>query len=75
MEVDPSCKPGQRVICPAFASRADLPFMNPKKKIWETVAPDLAVSSDGKAVYKGEVLLVEGNTPMTAPSLRDCPVK
>lgn len=75
MEVDPSCKPGQRVSCPAFASRPDLPFMNPKKKIWETVAPDLAVSSDGKAVYKGEVLLVEGNTPMTAPSLRDCPVK
>jgi methionine--tRNA ligase beta chain len=74
MEVDPSCTPGQPVFCSKYAHRPD-PVLNPKKKIWEGVAPDLKVSADGKAVYKDEVLLVDGKSPMTAPTLRSVPVK
>lgn len=74
MNVDPSSKPGDRVFTKAFSSRPDA-ILNPKKKIWETVAVDLKVSSDGKAVYKGEELLVEGQTPLTAPTLREVPIK
>lgn len=38
LEVDPMCRPGDVVQCPPFVRRPD-PVLNPKKKIWETVAP------------------------------------
>jgi methionyl-tRNA synthetase len=74
MEVDPSAKPGDIVYCEPFTHRPDAQ-LNPKKKVWETVAPDLMVSEDGKATYKGSVLLVAGKTPMTASTLRNVNVK
>lgn len=74
MEVDPSAKPGDIVTCEPFTHRPDAQ-LNPKKKIWEGVAPDLMVSEDGKATYKGSPLLVAGKTPMTAPTLRNVNVK
>jgi tRNA-binding EMAP/Myf-like protein len=74
LSVDPASKPGDRVFTAEFASRPDA-VLNPKKKVWETVAVDLKVSSDGKAVYKDAVLLVEGKTPLVASTLRDVPVK
>jgi hypothetical protein len=74
MNVDANSKPGDRVFTKAFPARPDA-ILNPKKKIWETVAVDLKVSSEGKAVYKGEELLVEGQTPLTAPTLREVPIK
>ncbi|VDM28601.1 unnamed protein product [Toxocara canis] len=74
LEVDPSSKPGQVVTCPPFVHRPDA-VLNPKKKVWETVAVDLAVSADGRAAYKGYPLLVDGQVPVTAPSLRGVPVK
>uniref|UniRef100_A0A0K0ERC7 Methionine--tRNA ligase, cytoplasmic n=1 Tax=Strongyloides stercoralis TaxID=6248 RepID=A0A0K0ERC7_STRER len=74
MEVDPSCTPGMRITCGNFVSRPDS-VLNPKKKIWEQVAPDLKVNSDGKATYKGELLLVNSQTSVTAPTLRDVNIK
>uniref|UniRef100_A0A914YEM4 tRNA-binding domain-containing protein n=1 Tax=Panagrolaimus superbus TaxID=310955 RepID=A0A914YEM4_9BILA len=74
MEVDPSAKPGDIVLCEPYPHRPDTQ-LNPKKKIWETVAPDLMVSEDGKATYKGSTLLVAGKTPMTASTLRNVFVK
>uniref|UniRef100_A0AC35TK46 tRNA-binding domain-containing protein n=1 Tax=Rhabditophanes sp. KR3021 TaxID=114890 RepID=A0AC35TK46_9BILA len=74
MEVDPSCKPGQKLLCGSYVNRPDA-VLNPKKKIWETCAPDLKVNTDGKATYKGEVVTVEGGTFMTAPTLKDVFIK
>lgn len=74
MSVDPDSKPGDRVFSSAFPSRPDA-VLNPKKKIWETVAIDLKVSADGKATYRDEELLVEGQTPLTAATLRQVPIK
>jgi len=74
MSVDPESKPGDRVFSNAFPHRPDA-ILNPKKKVWEMVAVDLKVSDDGKAVYKGEELLVEGKTPLTALTLRQVPIK
>ncbi|VDN44190.1 unnamed protein product [Gongylonema pulchrum] len=39
---DESCKPGQLVSCEGFIRRPD-PVLNPKKKVWEGVAPDLKI--------------------------------
>ncbi|CAJ0587332.1 unnamed protein product, partial [Mesorhabditis spiculigera] len=74
MEVDPSAKPGTPVVCPPYEHRPDAQ-LNPKKKIWETVAEDLVVSPDGFATWKGQPLLVGGDSKMTAPTLRNVHVK
>ncbi|CAB3405996.1 unnamed protein product [Caenorhabditis bovis] len=74
MEVDPSGKPGTPVICPPYVHRPD-EQLNPKKKIWETIAEDLKVSDEGFAAWKGQPLLVGGETKMVAPTLRGVFVK
>uniref|UniRef100_A0A8L8KBT2 Methionyl-tRNA synthetase n=1 Tax=Heligmosomoides polygyrus TaxID=6339 RepID=A0A8L8KBT2_HELPZ len=74
MEVDPSAQPGTPVTCPPYTHRPDAQ-LNPKKKIWETVAEDLKVNADGYAVWKDCPLLVGGSTKMTAPTLRGVPIK
>nr|CRZ24874.1 BMA-MARS-1 [Brugia malayi] len=74
IEFDESCIPGQPVTCEGYKRRPD-PVLNPKKKIWEGVAPDLKVNFEGRVVYKGQPLLVNGLSPLLAPSLRNVPVK
>lgn len=48
MCVPDGSKPGDRVLTSAFTSRPD-DVLNPKKKVWETVAVDLKV---GYATYQ-----------------------
>jgi len=43
---------GQRVSVEGFTGEADA-LLNPKKKIWEQVAPDLKIDAAGTATYKG----------------------
>ncbi|EFO93803.1 CRE-MARS-1 protein [Caenorhabditis remanei] len=74
MEVSPDSVPGTPVVCPPYTHRPD-EQLNPKKKIWETVAEDLKVSADGFAEWKGQPLLVGNATKMTAPTLRGVHVK
>jgi hypothetical protein len=52
-------KPGDRVLCQEFTNRPDAQ-LNPKKKVWETVAPDLSVDSAGVCVFRGHPLRVLG---------------
>ena len=66
--------PGARIIVDGFVSRPDA-VLNPKKKVWETIAVDLKVSADGKAIWRDHELLVDGKTPMTAPTLRDVQIR
>uniref|UniRef100_A0A158QR62 Methionine--tRNA ligase, cytoplasmic n=1 Tax=Haemonchus placei TaxID=6290 RepID=A0A158QR62_HAEPC len=71
---NPSSQPGTPVKCPPYVHRPDAQ-LNPKKKIWETVAEDLKVSAEGYAVWKDCPLLVGGSTKMTAPTLRGVFIK
>ena len=42
--------------------------LNPKKKIWETVKPDLLTNTEKVAVYKGSPLEIEGKGHVVAPT-------
>ena len=44
-------------------------MLNPKKKIWETIKPDLLTNGDKVAAYKGSVLTIKGKGPVVAASL------
>ncbi|KAG5671401.1 hypothetical protein PVAND_001599 [Polypedilum vanderplanki] len=67
--------PGDLVSCEGFTRNPDQPFMNPKKKIFETVAPDLKVNEDLIGTYKGAQLFVEGKGPIKSQTLKNVIIK
>lgn len=68
------CVPGDLVHCEGYARTPDAQ-LNPKKKIFETVAPDLRTNDELIAVYKGAALHVPGKGPIKAQTLKNVNVK
>ena len=66
-------KPGDVVTVDGFDRNPDTQ-LNPKKKIFETCAPDLKVDGNGVAVYKGVPWAVNGE-PCKAATLTGVQVK
>lgn len=66
--------PGDLIICEGYPRNPD-PIMNPKKKIFETVAPDLKVNDNFVGTYKGAALIVEGKGPMKSQTLKNVIIK
>lgn len=56
------------VLCSFISGEPDA-LLNPKKKIWETVKPDLKTDGNKVASYKGAQLSIEGKGLVVAPSL------
>jgi aminoacyl tRNA synthase complex-interacting multifunctional protein 1 len=75
MDPPSGAEPGDLVSCTGFTRNPDLPFMNPKKKIFETVAPDLKVNGDLIGTYKGAQLFVEAKGPIKSQTLKDVNIK
>lgn len=67
--------PGDLVSCAGYERNPDGPFMNPKKKIFETVAPDLKVDGDLVGTYKGAALVVDGKGPIKSQTLKNVNIK
>lgn len=70
----PSAIPGDLVSCEGFPREPES-ILNPKKKIFETCAPDLKTNDDKVACYKGSPLIVEGKGAVVAPTLKGVNVK
>eukprot|EP00124_Ichthyophonus_hoferi_P002923 Ihof_evm1s224 gene=Ihof_evmTU1s224 len=62
LEPPVGCKPGDKVTFPGYenAGAPDVQ-LNPKKKVWEAVQPDLSTTDDLVAVYKGNVAFTTTN--------------
>lgn len=67
-------QPGDLVEFENYTRNPDS-ILNPKKKIFETCAPDLKTDSNKVATYKGVPFTVPGKGVVTAPSLTDVQVK
>lgn len=66
--------PGDVVTCESYPREPELQ-LNPKKKIFETCAPDLKTNDNKVACYKGSPLVVPGKGPVVAPTLTGVQVK
>uniref|UniRef100_T1IWR1 tRNA-binding domain-containing protein n=1 Tax=Strigamia maritima TaxID=126957 RepID=T1IWR1_STRMM len=66
--------PGDRVICEEFLGDPDKE-LNPKKKIFEQVAPDLKTDEEKRATYKGKLLVIPGKGNIVAESLINVQIK
>eukprot|EP00775_Hariotina_reticulata_P006776 gene6776-6993_t len=60
-------KIGERVTVEGFSGEPD-DVMNPKKKVFESVQPDLLTNADGLACYKGVALMTSAG-PVRAPTV------
>ncbi|GFS11973.1 aminoacyl tRNA synthase complex-interacting multifunctional protein 1 [Elysia marginata] len=61
---------GDRVTVDEYPGTPDAQ-LNPKKKIWETLKPDVRTNADRVATYKGAALKIEGKGAVVAPTLAD----
>ncbi|XP_047525199.1 aminoacyl tRNA synthase complex-interacting multifunctional protein 1 [Pieris napi] len=66
--------PGDLVSCEGYPREPE-PQLNPKKKIFETCAPDLKTDDKKIACYKGSPLVVPGKGPVVAATLHGVSVK
>lgn len=64
---------GERVTAEGYTAEPD-EQLHPKKKIWESVQPDLATNSDAMACYKGLPLKTSAG-PCTVKSVRGATIK
>jgi aminoacyl tRNA synthase complex-interacting multifunctional protein 1 len=60
--------PGDLVDFEGFTRNPD-PVLNPKKKVFETVAPDLKTNESRVATYKGTPFEIKGKGVVTSESL------
>lgn len=65
---------GDRVYAEGYSGTPDA-MLNPKKKVWEAVKPDLRVNKNKVATYKGAALKIEGKGEITSPSLADVQIQ
>ncbi|XP_013173208.1 PREDICTED: aminoacyl tRNA synthase complex-interacting multifunctional protein 1 [Papilio xuthus] len=66
--------PGDLVECEGYPREPEAQ-LNPKKKIFETCAPDLKTNDDKVACYKDKPLIVVGKGAVVAPTLKQVNVK
>lgn len=66
--------PGDPIFCEEYNRQPD-PELNPKKKVFESIAPDLMTNDAKVATYKGRALFVSGKGVITAPSLCSAHIK
>jgi len=67
-------QPGDKVTCAEYPGSPD-ELLNPKRKIWEQVQPDLRINGEGFATYKGALWKVGGKGSCKAPSMVNSPIK
>jgi aminoacyl tRNA synthase complex-interacting multifunctional protein 1 len=74
LEVPEGAVPGDRIVVDGYPGECDAQ-LNPKKKVWEQVAPDLKTNDEGVATYKGASLTVPGKGVVKAQTLTNVQVK
>ncbi|KAJ0175125.1 hypothetical protein K1T71_009266 [Dendrolimus kikuchii] len=69
-------KPGDRIVVEGYETGEPDDVLNPKKKVWEKLQPDLKTNDDLFAVWQGNKLIskVNGN-PVKTVSMKNAPIK
>ncbi|XP_041941745.1 aminoacyl tRNA synthase complex-interacting multifunctional protein 1a [Alosa alosa] len=66
--------PGDKVLCQGFSGDPDKE-LNPKKKVWEQVQPDLQTDAKCVATYKGSAFEVTGKGVCKAQTMSNSGIK
>ncbi|XP_059198019.1 aminoacyl tRNA synthase complex-interacting multifunctional protein 1-like [Centropristis striata] len=74
LEPPSGAAPGDRVTFQGFPGEPDKE-LNPKKKVWEQIQPDLSMDSQCVATYKGAAFEVAGKGVCKAQTMSNCEIK
>lgn len=74
LDPPPGCTPGERVTCPGFTGTPDKQ-LNPKKKIFEQIQPELHTNEKGVACYRGLPFEVEDKGVCRAATMKNSGIK
>nr|CAB3220761.1 aminoacyl tRNA synthase complex-interacting multifunctional protein 1 [Phallusia mammillata] len=66
--------PGDKISFDGYPGEPDA-MLNPKKKVWEKVQPDLKTNDECVACYKGVPFKVEGKGICKVQTLKNCRIK
>lgn len=70
----PNSKPGDLVHCEGYIRNPDA-ILNPKKKIWETLAPDVKTNDNLQVSFKGAPMYIKEKGYLLASTLKGVNVK
>ncbi|XP_076467716.1 aminoacyl tRNA synthase complex-interacting multifunctional protein 1-like [Babylonia areolata] len=73
LEPPPGVVPGDRITFDGYPGTPDKQ-LNPKKKVWETLKPDIRTDGNRTATYKGVAFKVEGKGVVKAPTLTNAEI-
>ncbi|XP_031833021.2 tyrosyl-tRNA synthetase isoform X1 [Nomia melanderi] len=68
-------KPGDKITVEGYENGTPDDILNPKKKVWEKLQPDLVVNGNGEASWSGNPLFTASGGKITADSLKNVPIK
>lgn len=74
LRVPDGAVPGDRFEFAQYPGQPD-DLLNPKKKIFEQVSPDLITDANGVATYKGDPFSLPGKGVAVAPNMPNVPVR
>ena len=63
------------VCCGCFLLGTPDAQLNPKKKTWEQIQPNLRIDENGAATYKGAAWKIKDKGLCLAPTMKNCPIK
>lgn len=66
---------GDRVTVEGYDSGEPDEVLNPKKKVWEKLAVDLATDGAGLAQWQGNTLEIKSKGPVTVKTVKGAPIK
>ena len=66
--------PGAKVLIEGFEKDEADERLNPKKKIWETLAPDFKVNSEGDCVYQDKKIMLDNQVSIISDKLKDAQI-
>merc|ERR1712154_15074 len=66
---------GDRVTVEGHDSGVPDELLNPKKKVWEKLAVDLATDGTGLAQWQGNTLEIKSKGPVTVKTVKGAPIK
>ena len=66
LSVPDNAQAGQKIVIEGFEKDVADDRLNPKKKIWETLAPEFKVDGEGNCVYKDSKIMLEGGDQLVS---------
>lgn len=76
LKVPSDCKAGDRIIIDGYNNtKAEVPQLNPKKKVWDKIQSELKINGSGEAIWRDFSMMTLSEEPIRSNTLTNCNIK